>query len=240
MTIVLIAVVIGSIIKAVTGMGLPVIVIPTAALFVDLDDAIVVMAVPTLLANGTLVWTERHRLPETRDLPALVAFGVVGAAAGAFAFVYVAEPVLVAALLVAVGTYIAVFFAKPDLKTTAATSKRWSPVVGFVAGGFQGALGISGPIIGSWIHSYRLSRGAHILSVTLLFFATGIAQFAVLVSHDEFDGRVIASLAACVPVLLSLPIGRRLRNHVSPRSFDLAIVTVLAASSLALAVRTFA
>jgi len=42
LAIVLVAVVIGAIAKAVTGMGLPLIAIPIASLFVDVDDAIVV------------------------------------------------------------------------------------------------------------------------------------------------------------------------------------------------------
>ena len=46
LTIVLVAVVIGSVSKAVTGMGLPVIVIPVAALFVDIEDAVVIIALP--------------------------------------------------------------------------------------------------------------------------------------------------------------------------------------------------
>jgi len=71
LTIVLVAVVIGSVSKAVTGMGLPVIVIPVAALFVDIEDAVVIIALPNLLANGVLAIRERAHLPDTRNLGAL-------------------------------------------------------------------------------------------------------------------------------------------------------------------------
>ncbi len=108
-----------------------------------------------------------------------------------------------------------------------------------MAGVFQGAVGISGPIVGSWIHSYRLPRSAHILSVTSLFFITGLAQLVVLISTGELSGRVTATLLACIPVFASIPIGTRLRNRVSGRGFDLAIVGMLGVSAAALCLQTF-
>ena len=77
LVIVLVAV-IGSVAKAVTGMGLPVIAIPIAALFVDIDTAVVVIAFPNVLAN--LAFRERpactgrtsrcRRVTGTAPLPA--------------------------------------------------------------------------------------------------------------------------------------------------------------------------
>lgn len=239
LAVVLAAVVIGSISKAVTGMGLPVIVVPIAALFVDIGDAVVVIALPNLLANGVLARSERSHYTDTRNLPALAIAGVIGATIGTILFVNVPDEPLVIALIVAIGFYIALFFLKPDLRTTAETSARWSPLVGGVAGTFQGAIGISGPIVGSWIHSFRLPRGAHILSVTSLFFITGATQLAILIVSGELDGRIVATLLACIPVLATIPIGTRLRDRISVRHFDLAIVAMLAVSSVALCIRTF-
>ena len=165
--------------------------------------------------------------------------GVVGAVAGTLLLVNIPERPLVIAVIVAIVGYVVLFFAHPELRVGPRRSKRLAPVVGVVAGVFQGAVGISGPIVGSWIHSYRLDRGAHILSVTSLFFITGLTQLVVLVASGELSGRVLATLLACVPVLLSIPIGTRLRNSVTVRGFDLAIVGMLAVSALALTFQTF-
>ncbi|MEP1122356.1 MAG: sulfite exporter TauE/SafE family protein [Ilumatobacter sp.] len=239
LAIILIAVVLGATVKAVTGMGLPIIAIPIAALFVDLDDAVVTLAFPNVLANAVLAYRERGHRSETRDLPVLAAAGVIGAAIGAIAFVSLPETPLVVVLIVAIVGYVVTFFAKPDMRIGPDRSRRAAPVVGWVAGAFQGAVGISGPIVGSWIHSYRLHRGAHILSVTSLFLITGFTQFAVFAATGELGGRVGASLLACIPVLASIPLGTWLRNRVSTRGFDLAIVAMLVASVGALAVTTF-
>jgi uncharacterized membrane protein YfcA len=238
LTIVLIAVIVGAVAKAVTGMGLPLIAIPIAALFVDLDVAVVTIAFPNMLANGVLAFRERTHLHETRDLPMLAVTGVAGAVVGAIAFVSLPEEPLVILLIIAILGYVITFFAKPDLQVGPERSRRLAPGVGAVAGAFQGAIGISGPIVGSWIHSYRLPRGAHILSVTSLFFISGTTQFVVLVASGELAGRVGASLLACIPVLASIPVGAWLRDRVSARGFDLAVVGMLIASIGALAIKT--
>jgi uncharacterized membrane protein YfcA len=239
LAIVLVTVVIGSIAKAVTGMGLPLIVIPIASLFIDVETAIVVIAFPNVLANAVLAGRERRSWPDTRDLPTLALAGVVGAVVGTLLLVNIPERPLVIAVIAAIVGYVVLFFAHPELRVGPRRSKRLAPVVGGVAGLSQGALGISGPIVGSWIHSYRLTRGAHILSVTSLFFITGVTQLIVLIGSGELSGRVTATLLACVPVLLSIPIGTRLRDSVTVRGFDLAIVGMLAVSALALTVQTF-
>ena len=238
LVIVLVAVIIGSLAKAVTGMGLPVIAIPIAALFVDIDTAVVVIAFPNVLANAFLAFRERAHVHETRDLPTLAVAGVIGAVAGTLLFVSVPETPLVIAVIVAIFGYVALFFLHPDLRVGPARSRRLAPAVGLVSGGFQGAIGISGPIVGSWIHSYRLRRGAHILSVTTLFMLTGMAQLVVLIGHGEYAGRIQATLLACIPVLGMIPVGTRLRDRVSVHAFDLAIVGVLSVSAVALAIET--
>jgi uncharacterized membrane protein YfcA len=240
LVIILVAVVVGATIKAVTGMGLPLIAIPIASLFVDLEDAVVVIAFPNVLANAVLAVGARRSWSETRDLPALALFGVIGAVIGTLLFVNVPEEPLILALVASIVIYVVNFFLHPDLHTTPRRSRRAAPFVGTIAGAFQGAIGISGPIVGAWIHSYRLARGAHVLSVTLLFLITGITQLLILVANGELSGRVSATLLACIPVLGSIPLGTALRSRFSPRGFDLAIVGILAVSAVSLLVRTLA
>jgi uncharacterized protein len=62
----------------------------------------------------------------------------------------------------------------------------------------------------------------------------------VLIANGELSGRVTASLLACIPVLASIPLGTRLRDKVSVRGFDLAIIAMLTVSAIALGIETFA
>jgi uncharacterized membrane protein YfcA len=237
--IVLAAVIVGSTIKAVTGMGLPLIVIPVAAMFVSLEDAVVVIALPNVLANGTLAFRNRTHWGETRDLPVLLVTGIVGAVVGTLLFINIAEEPLVAALIVSIVVYVVLFVSNPQLRTPPDRSRRLAPAIGVVSGGFQGAIGISGSIVGTWIHSYRLERGAHILSVTALFLVSGATQLVLLIINGELSGRVLATLLACIPVLASIPLGTVLGRRVSRQAFDSIIIGILSLSAISLTIRTF-
>jgi len=238
--IVLVAMLVAWSVKAVTGMGGPILVVPIASLFIDVDTAVAVVAIPNLLSNLLLAVRERESISDTRDLPLLAGFGIIGAIGGAFVFVHAPEDPLVILLIVALSIYVITFFAKPDLRVGPDRSRRLAPGVGLIGGGFQGAIGISGPIIGSWIHSYRLPRNAHVLSVTSLFFITGTAQLIVIAANGKLAGLVLVTLASCIPVFISVPIGTRLRDRLNSRTFDLAVVSLLCVSIVALVVRTVA
>ena len=65
----------GAFVKAVTGMGYPVIAIPLITLVLGIEDAVVIVAAPNLAANLILCWGARAGRAESRDLPLLVGWG---------------------------------------------------------------------------------------------------------------------------------------------------------------------
>ncbi len=237
--VVLVAVGLGSLLKSITGMGVPLVAVPTISLAVGVEEAVIVIALPNLVLNVMLAWRERGHLGATRDLERLGLAGLVGAVAGTLLLVAVPDEPLVVLLAVVVLGYAASFLAVPDLALEPATARRWAPAVGLSAGFMQGAVGISGPIVGTWILSYRLERHAYILSVTALFSMAGLSQVVVLVSGGDLSGLWLATLLACIPALATVPVGARLRGRLSSRGFDLLIVTMLVVSTLVLLARTF-
>lgn len=235
----LVAVLAGSILKSITGVGLPLVTIPAIAYVTDIETAVAVTALPNLALNGALAWRERAHLNETRDLPILGAGGFIGAIAGTLLLAWLAEEILIGLLVAVVVTYAVTFFASPDFRIEPSTARRAAPFVGTAAGAMQGAIGISGPIVASWIHSYRLPRGTHILSVTTMFTFAGVAQVPTLVVSGQMTGLWTVALLACVPALATVPVGARLRNAMSVEGFDRFVVLILLASVVGLAIRAF-
>lgn len=237
--IVVAAIVAGSFVKAVTGMGLPLIAIPIMALFIDVETAVITMAIPSTLSNAFLAQREVKHYAETRHLPSMIGFGVVGAIAGTLLLSVLPDQILLASLAAAVCAYLINSVLKPDFAIDEPTSKRWTPIVGSLAGIFQGAVGISGPVVVTWVHSFRLSRGAHILSVTSIFLLGGIAQLIVFI----VDGRIFEPgwvvLTAVIPMVITLPFGTRFRDRLSGPVFDQVVRASLAVSAIALLVRAF-
>ena len=128
--------------------------------------------------------------------------------------------------------YISVFFAHPTFRLGPALTRKLSPSVGAAAGLLQGATGISGPLVTTYLHSFRLSKQAYIFSITTIFQVFAVVQTAVLVTLGMFDReRLGLSLLSLVPIMILLPMGTRAAKRLPHRFFDLAVLSVMGLSA---------
>jgi uncharacterized protein len=225
----------GALTKGVTGLGYPVIAVPLIALVLGMEDAVVLVALPNLAANVYLCWESRAHRRGTRDLGRLVGFGAVGAIAGTVALVSLPDAPLQLLLAVTIGFFVVQFLRRPELRVDHLTARRWSPAAGSLAGLMQGAVGVSGPVVATWLHGYRLPRDVYVYSITLIFGVTGAVQIAVLAVQGQFTAaRLVASTVAAVPVALTIPMGLRLRRRLAGPAFERAVLAVLVVSAASL------
>jgi hypothetical protein len=232
------AIVVGVLVKAVTGMGFPLVAIPVISVFVSVEDAVSVIALPNAVMNFSLCWRTRAEAGQTRDLPVLSIAGILGAVLGTSLLVRMPEQFLMVGLALIVFAYVGHSVRSPEASLSPATARIWSPGVGLAAGVMQGAVGISGPLVAAWIHAYRLPPNAFVFSVTLLFLLSGGTQLAVLLCNGMLAGtRLWIALAAIPLVLGSIPLGARLRDELDSERFDRAVLATLLLSGASLVVR---
>ena len=223
--------------KSATGLGYPLVAIPIVAAVAGLETAVVVVTLPNAVANLLVGWRTRHARSETRDVFVLSATSALGAVAGTFVLVSAPERPLLIVLATAVLLFVIRSLWFGDIAVPPEVARRASPAVGVAAGIMQGAVGVSGPIIGSWFYAYRLPRDAYILSLSVLFLITGVAQIATLASIGAYNSdRLIAAAVGFGPVLAVLPVGEHLRARLSGAQFDRAVLALLAASGVTLLV----
>ena len=231
----------GALVKSVVGLGYPVIAVPIITLVLGVPDAVVLVALPNLAANVFLHLESRDARSEARDLAALVGYGVVGAVIGTVALVHLPEEPLMVGLAAMVLVFVVVFLRHPELTLSESTTRRGAPFVGVVAGLAQGAIGVSGPVVATWVHGYRLAARAYVHSVTLVFGVTGLAQAVVLVVQGQFTAqRLLGSLVAAVPMVAATLIGLRLRPRLAGPTFDKVVLGVVSFSAVALLFQAFA
>ena len=227
----------GATVKSVTGMGYPVLAVPLITLVLGVEDAVVLVALPNLAANVYLCWESREVRSQTRDLPLLVGFGIVGAVVGTIALVRLPEEPLLIVLALAIGVFVINFFRRPDLAIDPRVATRWSPAVGSITGLLQGAIGVSGPVVATWVHAYRLPPRVFVRTVTFIFGVTGAVQIVVLALQGQFTGdRLLAAAAAAVPVAIVTPLGVRLRDRLAGPTFERVVLAVLLVSAASLVV----
>ena len=238
LSVILLASAIGMFVKSVTGMGYPLFAIPLISLVVGVEHAVVIVSAPNVVANAILCWRARAGMPDSRDLLRLGASGVLGSILGTKALMSLPEWPLLLLLVLTIVVFVFQYWRAPEMRMSAKTSHRWSPLVGTVAGLMQGAVGVSGPVVAAWIHGYRLERNAQVFSVTLLFLLSGLAQVAFFVGSGAYTSeRVSAATLVLIPVLFMIPIGTRVRDRLSGPGFDRAVLGVLVVSAIALVIR---
>ncbi len=233
--VVLLASVLGALVKSVTGLGYPVLAVPVISLVLGLESAVVIVAIPNLASNIFLCWESRDAREQTRDLGRLCGFGMIGAVIGTVALVRLPEEPMLILLALSIFGFIFQFFRKPNLSLSKAATRRWSPAVGLVSGAMQGAIGVSGPIVATWTHIYQLSIRAYIHSITLIFGVTGAVQLVILLWNGQMtSARVAGAAVASLAVAVVTPIGLRLRARLAGPTFQRLVLITLAVSSGAL------
>lgn len=243
MTLVAVAVamMVGAFLKGVTGMGLPPIAIPVLAGVVGIERAVIIMAIPTAVTNAWLVWRYRDHFGQTRRLPTLVGTGTVAAVAGAWLLVRIDERPLALIVAALVGAYVVALLRNPDMELSGRTARVATAPVGVVGGALQGATGLSGAVLATYLHALRLPQAAFVLSISLLFLVFALGQAGGLVLVGRYTPAVLAeSLLATAFAMVFLPLGSRLAPRLSRQAFDRVVLAVLVLSSAKLVYDAFA
>lgn len=235
LAIVITAMAVGAFVKGVTGSGLPQLAIPAIASFVGVEPAVVIMSIPGVVTNSWLIRVYWDHRGETRDLPVLLVTGSVAAVAGTWLLRSLDEDILSLILGGMVVVYIGIFFFHPTLKLGPGVTRRLSPLAGSVAGLLQGATGISGPLVTTYLHSFRLSRQAYIFSITTIFQVFAMVQAVMLAVLGLYDSeRLGLGLLSLIPIMILLPLGTAAAQRLPHKVFDLAVVTVMGVSAVKL------
>ena len=226
--VIFIALAVGSIGKAITGFGLPLIAIPVAAAFIDVETAVVVMVIPSSLTNLWLLWEHRASAGKIDRFWPMLAAGVCGIVLGTWLLSELNENVLSLLMAFWIAVYLLNLSFRGGIRLPVHLARHLSPPVNFVAGIFQGATGIAGPIIVTYLHALRLAPGHHVFVVSAIFLSFGAAQVTSMATLDLFSlDRLWLSLMALIPVVLTMPLGLRLGRVIDRKAFDATVIVLL-------------
>lgn len=222
------AMAVGAFVKGVTGTGLPQVAIPTMAIFLGVEHAVVVMAIPGVVTNAWLLWRYREYLSNVRQVPTMVVAGMAGAVLGTTGLKILDPRWLSLGLAGVIVLYLAVRVARPGFALPDSLSRFTSPPVGLAAGVLQGSTGISGPLLTVYLHGLRLTRQVFIVSIVTMFLVLAAVQSVMLAYLGLYDTqRLVQSGLALVPIMIVLTLGARYAHRLSSRGFDRWVTVIL-------------
>jgi hypothetical protein len=222
----------GSLLKGVTGLGLPPVVLPVLTPLVGVEHAVAVLALPTVVGNGWLAWTNRRARSENPWLAILAAAAAVGGVAGALILITVDEQILAGALVLLVLTMIVIRLRRPDWRLRRAAAGIGAAPVGLLGGTLQGATGLSAALVGAWTNALGLSRDGFVLTTSVVLQLASLSQAVTLLGLGALAGdRLWQAGLACALVIALLPVGQRLGRRLNRAWFERLVLMVLLGSA---------
>jgi uncharacterized membrane protein YfcA len=238
--IIFLALALGSVSKAITGLGLPLIAVPIMAIWLGVETAVVIMAFPTVVTNLWLLWNLREGRHEFNGLWPMLAVAGLGAIAGTYLLTSISDRAIVLTITIVIFGFITVRLTQPDFQLERSVFQRASTPMGALIGVVHGATGVSGPLVTTYVASARLPRVPHVFLVSAVFQVVSTVQLITMISLGLFDrDRTLATLLALVPVLLLTPVGLRIGRRIQPETFQRLLLIVLAAVGVRLLFRVF-
>jgi uncharacterized protein len=225
LSIIFAAIAVGSFAKGLTGIGLPLIAIPTIGAFVGIEQAIVLMTLPVFISNVWIVWGYRKLFTKFEGLWLSLGVAAVGTILGTIILVVLTERTLITLMACWIGLYLINLWFNPGWRLQGKAAKYGSPVFALLAGVSQGATGIAGPPVAIWMHAFRLTGEAYVFGVSMMFLVISGVHLAGVSGAGLMDPqRLMIGAIAVIPTILFVQLGMRTTKHVSPKLFNRIII----------------
>lgn len=224
---------VAAVMNGVAGFGYALVAVAAMAVVLEPRPAIVLMSVITPLLQVFQLryhWAFRS---VTRRLVSLLVASVLGTALGAQLLVILPGYVLAIALGLFAGWYVVGSLRRRPMQLTDAAERRVAPGVGFLAGVSNGALGASGPILGSYLLAIGLSGRHFVFAISLIFAVMSAMRVVTLGVLGEYTLTILlVGAGLAVPSYVGQRIGFWLQGRLSAVAFQRLILLVLLAASL--------
>ncbi|MFL2551894.1 MAG: sulfite exporter TauE/SafE family protein [Arenicellales bacterium] len=226
----------GGLIKGTLGVGTPLLTVPLMALVLPVQMAVILMAVPVVVAN---VWQAfkagRLQAAAVRFWPSFVTI-LVGTYVGVTILATIDEQ----ALLLVVGAVViasAIWQGSSYRLNLKPSLERPAGVIFGLASGVVGGLSsMFGPMLIIYLVSIPdLDKERFVATISFLYIACVVPWTVMLLWFGILDQQlVVLSALATVPVVAGLVVGEVLRKRVSNSRFQSMILIVLLLSGVAM------
>lgn len=219
----------GGIAKGVTGIGLPIISIAVLVNFLPPSLSIAIVAMPILVTNlWQAVTSKNFMAPVKRFWPLILCF--VGSLVLTAQLLAKMETHYLFAIL---GASLIIFTAsnlfRPRVQAIRPSTERWLGPLAGVAGGILGGVStIWGPPLMMFLMSLHLKKDDWVRTVGLIWFMGSVPLVLSFWANGMLNAQSFPlSVAACVPGMIGILIGEKIRNWINQDTFRKVMLTLL-------------
>lgn len=223
----------GGVVKGVTGVGLPLVLVPLAAQFIPVPEAVALVSVPMVATNMTQATEGGETLAATRRIWPILALLVVGTVIGVHLLVTIDRRLLALILGPSFLGIAALLVVMPRVRLDPVTARRAAPAVGLGAGVLGGMSAMFGPPMIAYLVGLGTEPDSFVKQMAIFAFTAAVTMLLALGGSGALSGLDLAvSAGAILPIQLGMPLGRRLRRRIPPIVFRTLVLVVLAAGGV--------
>jgi uncharacterized membrane protein YfcA len=228
-------------IKGIAGAGLPTVALAVLALFIDIKVAIALLVVPALVTNIWQGLTGGALASVAKRLAPMLLASVVGIWIGVSILSAGDAKVLAGILGIVLFLYAGYSLATPQIAPPSPRAERWlGPPVGLTTGilfGFTGSFLVPGVL---YMQALGLKRDHFVQAMGIAFSFSTVVLWLFLAGNGLFSVSLgLVSAIVCVPAILGMVIGQKLRGGMSEAKFRRVFFFTLLALSLYIVARAF-
>jgi hypothetical protein len=221
------AVLVGAVVKGVTGVGLPMMAVPLMVQVLPVPTVISLLSVPILSSNIFQLNDRAEIVGAARRFWSLLLVMAIAVVAGAYLLVTV-DPKLVGAAVGAIVIAFALFsMAKPEIGIKPRQEPVVSPLIGLVAGILGGISGLYAPPLVLYLVNLKLPKDRFVVTISLFYLVGQMPLYVMLVNKGLFGWReFLASAVLAVPAYLGVLLGQRVRDRIDTKLFTRLVLAI--------------
>jgi uncharacterized protein len=223
----------GGVVKGVTGVGLPLVLVPLATQFVQVPVAVALVSVSMVVTNVVQSLEGGHTGKAVRHLLPILIPLVMGSMLGTHLLISIDQRRLRLIVGIAFLFLAMLLLCLPRVRISPHTARWSAPFVGLGAGVLGGMSAIFGPPMIAYLVSSGVDPDTFVKHMAILACTAAVTMIVVLGASGAMSGGDFAmSVLAVIPIQLGMPLGRWLRARISRNLFRILVLVVLAASGL--------
>lgn len=234
------ALVAGGVVKGVIGIGLPLLLVPLTAQFLDLPVAVALLSVPMVATNLGQAMEGGRTLPAVWRLAPILGALVLGTLVGVHLLISVAKRTLEIGVGASFVLLSVTLLCLPRIRVKRGAEPWAGPLVGLIAGVLGGVTAMFGPPLIAYQIGLGIDPNTFVKHMAILALTGTATLLLALGGSGSLSGTdLLVSAAAIVPIQVGMPIGRWLRGRVPPVLFRAAVLCALAGAGLDMLHRAF-
>ncbi|KWF72051.1 TSUP family transporter [Burkholderia cenocepacia] len=220
LTGIVVALLLGGMVKGITGIGVPLVAMPILSQFLPIQYAVLLLSMPIILGNIPQALEGGEMLATLRQIAAPIAGTVVGNVVGV-AILLSLNPhhaqAASGALLILAAT---LMLAAPKLNLPPAWRKPVGFALGFGAALMESIASVPGPLLATYLISSGATGRVFTKQIAIILVVSIVTLITTFSSAAHASGADLAiSAAASLPAIVGMWLIRPLRDRMSPMLF---------------------